>query len=49
MFQTGLPSNVKSSKLHMQRQVFVRPLLLPAASLARQAAGADLSSWWWTE
>jgi len=27
--------SIRSSKLHLQRQVFVRPLLLPAASLAR--------------
>jgi len=32
MFQTGFPSIIRSSKLHIQRQVFVRPLLLPAAS-----------------
>jgi len=36
MFQTGLPSIISSSKLHIQRQVFVRPLLLPAASLEMQ-------------
>ena len=34
MFQTGFPSIVRSSKLHIQRQAFVRPILLPAASLA---------------
>ena len=33
MFQAGLPSIITSSKLHIQRQVFVRPILLPAASL----------------
>ena len=38
MFQTGFPSIIRSSKLHIQRQVFVRPILLPAASLARLAA-----------
>jgi len=32
MFQAGFPSIIRSSKLHIQRQVFVRPLLLPAAS-----------------
>jgi len=37
MFQTGFPSIIRSSKLHIQRQVFVRPKLLPAASLARLA------------
>ena len=35
MFQTGFPSIIRSSKLHIQRQVFVRPLLLHAATLAR--------------
>ena len=39
MFQTGFPSIIRSSKLYIQRQVFVRPLLLPAASPARLAAG----------
>ena len=34
MFQTVFPSIIRSTKLHIQRQVFVRPLLLPAASLA---------------
>ena len=34
MFQTGFPSIIGSSKLHIQRQVFVRPILAPAASLA---------------
>jgi hypothetical protein len=38
MFQTVFPSIIKSSKLHIQRQVFIRPILLPAASLARLAA-----------
>jgi len=33
MFQTVVPSIIRSSKLHTQRQVFVRPLLLPAAGL----------------
>jgi len=41
MFQTGFPSIARSSKLHIQRQVFVRPLLLTAASLARLAAGSS--------
>jgi len=26
MFQTGFPSTIRSSKLHIQRQVFVRPI-----------------------
>ena len=33
MFQTVFLSIVRSSKLHIQRQVFVRAILLPAASL----------------
>jgi len=61
MFQTVFPSIIRSSKLHIQRQVFVRPLLLPAASLDGQqqvavlvwqipnTVRAVLSSWWWTE
>jgi len=35
MFRTVFPSIIRSSKLHILRQVFVRPTLLPAASLAR--------------
>jgi len=34
MFQTGFPSIIRSLKLLIQRQVFVRPIMLPAASLA---------------
>jgi hypothetical protein len=34
MFQTGFPSFIRTSKLHIQRQVFVRQILLPDASLA---------------
>ena len=41
-FQTVSPSIIRSSKLHIQRKVFVRPLLLPAASLARLAAGSTI-------
>ena len=33
MFQTAFSSIIRSSKLCIQRQMFVRPLLLPAASL----------------
>ena len=40
-FQTGFPSITRSSKLHIQRQVFVRPLLLPAASPVRLAVGSS--------
>jgi len=32
MFQTGFQSIIRSTKLHRQRQVFVTPLLLPAAN-----------------
>jgi len=38
MFQTGFPSIIRSSKLHIQHQIFVRPILLPAASLASQVS-----------
>jgi len=44
MFQTRFLSIISSSKLHIQRLVFVRPLLLPASSLvgpARQAVGSS--------
>jgi len=44
MFQTGFPSIIRITNLHVQRQTFVRPLLLPAASLAirvRLAAGSS--------
>ena len=34
MFQTVFPSIIRSSKLHIQHQVFVRPLLLPDAVCA---------------
>jgi len=37
MFQTGFPS-----KLHIQRQVFVRPIVLPATRLTRVAAGSSI-------
>ena len=42
MFQTGFSSIIRSSKLHIQCQVFVRPILPPAASLARLAAGSSI-------
>ena len=32
MFQTVFQSIIRNSKLHIQRQAFVKPLLLPAAS-----------------
>ena len=31
-FRRGFPSIIRRSKLHIQRQVFVRPIVLPAAS-----------------
>ena len=40
MFQTVFPSITRSLKLQIQRQVFVRPILLPAESLVRPAAGS---------
>ena len=40
-FRRGFPSIIRSSKLHIQRQVFVRPLLLHGASLARLTAGSS--------
>ena len=42
MLRTGFPSIIGSSKLHIQRQVFVRPLLLPAASLAGLTADSSI-------
>jgi len=42
MFQLGFPSIIRSSKLHIQRQVFVTPILVPAISLARLAAGSSI-------
>ena len=42
MFQTVFPSIIRSSKLHILRQVFVRPILLPAVSLAMLAAGSSI-------
>ena len=61
MFRTVFPSIIKSSELHVAHQVFVRPILLPAARLdvpsqqvvlvwqIPDALRAVLSSWWWTE
>ena len=43
MFQTVFPSIIRSKKLHIERQAFVRALLLPAASLARLTAGSSNS------
>ena len=47
MFQTDFPFIIRSSKLHIQCQVFVRPLLLPAASLARLAVGNNIGRCRW--
>jgi len=41
MFQTVFPCIIGSSKLHIQRQVFVRPI--------PDAVCAVLNSWWWME
>jgi len=41
MFQTIFPSIIRSSKLHIQRQVLVWQM--------PDAVRAVLSSWWWTE
>jgi len=41
MFQTVFPSIIRSSKLNIERQVFVRPITDAVCSV--------LSSWWWTE
>jgi len=43
MFRTVFPSIIRSSKLHIERQVYVRPILLPAGSWL------GWKSWWWTE
>jgi len=43
MFLTAFPSITRSSKLHIQLQVFVRLILLPAASMARLAAGSSIA------
>jgi len=42
MFQAGFPSIIRSSKLHIQRQTFGRPILLPAANLAMLATGRSI-------
>ena len=41
-FRQFFPSIIRSSKLHIQLQIFVRPIPLPAASLARLAAGSGI-------
>jgi len=43
VFQTVFPSIIRSSKLHIQRQVFVRPILLPAVGLAVPAVNVQPS------
>jgi len=42
MFQMVFPSIIRSSKLHIQCQTFVSPIVLPAVSLARLAAGSSI-------
>jgi len=44
MFQTGFPSIIRSPKLHIQRQIFVKPVLLPAASLAGNSVKGNIES-----
>jgi len=46
VFQTVFPSFIRSSKLHIQRQAFVRPLLVPAASLARLERLTEINKLW---
>jgi len=46
MFQTGFPSIIRTSKLHIQRQVFVRPILLSAASaVLKKGTAFPLEAW----
>ena len=47
MFRTGFLSIIRSSKLHIQSQVFVRPILLPAASRPGYAARIAVSKPVW--
>jgi len=53
MFRKVFSSIIRSSKLCMQQQVYVKQLLLPAASSScltyTVAVYTVLSSWWWTE
>ena len=53
MFQKFFQSIIRSSKLHIQHQAFVRPLLsavrLNEMEKMPDAACAVLSSWWWTQ
>jgi hypothetical protein len=43
MFRTVFPSIIRSSRLHIQQQVYVKQLLL----LCAVAVFSVLSSWWW--
>jgi len=43
-YKRVFPSIIRSSKLHVQRQVLVRPLLLPAASLVPPTLAAGSSN-----
>jgi len=55
MFRTVFPSIIRSSKLRIQGQVYVKQLLLPVAAGSSScltytvAVYAVLSSWLWTE
>ena len=42
MFQIIFLSIIRSSILHIQRQVIVRPIMIPAASAAVLAAGSSI-------
>ena len=47
MFQAVFTSIIRSTKLHIQRQAFVRPLLLPAVSLRLgEGSSAGLTNTW---
>ena len=46
MFQTGFPSIIRNSKMHIQHQAFVRPILLPASSLTSQLLMMDGKTVW---
>jgi len=44
MFRTVFLSVIRSSKLHIQLQLFVKPILLPAASLAGSSIKGKIES-----
>jgi len=53
MFQAVSSPIIRSTKLYIQRQVFVRPMLLPAAVVEEMEVPdvvyTYLCSWWWVE